>query len=1110
MGEPLPAVDGTARRAIREELDTTLFVEAGAGTGKTSELVRRVLALAATKHASLGEVAAITFTEAAAADLRERVHDELVEASATAEGSWARAALHELDNASLSTIHGFAQRILLEHPLAAGLPLRIRVLDEIQSGTDFERRFGILLEALLDDVESEALVTASLAIGVTLGHLRRLAFEIDAAWDRYRGAEPGPVLPAADLASDVDTATSALVEAMRAVCARRGACRDDADTLVALLGEIEAESDRASGLADWAERLEWLCSVRPWKVGNKGRKTDWVGLDVGQVRDEVAVVDGLRSAHATRLRGIVLDALVRRLGAAAVSAAAHRRRSGELYFHDLLVFCLDLLRGHPDVRRLVSARYRHILVDEFQDTDPLQLEIVRLLAADGRGGSVPGKLFFVGDPRQSIYRFRGAEPELYEAAMGDLVPTGPVHLTTNFRSVPGVIAFVNGVFAPLLAPGDDPGSAAAAGSGYTPLCPHRGPGSRVPVTVLGAEAGSQLSAHERRVRESAEIAVVIGAAVRDEWPVETRTETHGVRYGEIAILVSRRTGLAELESALDAADIPYRVDSTSLVYASPEVRDFLACLRAIDSPGDEAAIIAALRTPMLACGDDDLLRYRRQGGVWSLDAGSGVDPDDPVARALSRLAAVAADRHRLGVIGTTEAVVRDLAVFELAAMTRHGREAVRRIRFVVDEARTFATSGGGSIAEMLEWMDRQAASRFRAHETRMSEVDDAVRILTIHAAKGLEFPFVVVAELGGNLQGSAGRSTVLFDAAGRAEVRLRREIETPGFAACAQVELEKSTNEELRLAYVAMTRARDHLVVSLHRSRATGQGRPSLAERVASRLGDLGGLWEDGSSRGGAVGARARTARRARPPAAAGPAATPEAFAAWCAERAEITGRAARPTSMAATELAELAGRDEQAGGTLRTADEDEPVDRTRWRSRRAATAIGRAVHGVLQRVDLASASGLDELVAVEASREGCADHAGEVGALARSALAAPVVAAAAAASRCWRELPVTVPVGSGVLEGIVDLCFVEGDHLVVVDYKTDVLPSPSAASRAALRYRKQAGAYALALRLALGRRVDRIVLVFLTPSGRAVEYVLDDPEAAAGEARTALAAAMA
>jgi ATP-dependent exoDNAse (exonuclease V) beta subunit len=1104
------AVDGPARRAIREELGTTLFVEAGAGTGKTSELVRRMLALAATKHASLGEVAAITFTEAAAADLRERVHDELVEASATAEGSWARAALHELDNASLSTIHGFAQRILLEHPLAAGLPLRIRVLDEIQSGTDFERRFGILLEALLDDEESEALVTACLAIGVTLGHLRRLAAEIDAAWDRYRGTEHGTVLSAADLASDVDTATSVLVEAMRAVCARRGACRDDTDRLVALIGEIEVECDRAGALTDWAERLEWLCSVGPWKVGNKGRKTDWVGLDVGQVRDEVATVDGLRSAQATRLRGIVLDSLVRRLGAAAVSAATHRRRSGELYFHDLLVFCFDLLRSDPDVRRSVSARYRHILVDEFQDTDPLQLEIVRLLAADGRRGSVPGKLFFVGDPRQSIYRFRGAEPELYEAAMGELVPTGPVHLTTNFRSVPGVVAFVNGVFAPLLAPGNDPASASATRSGYRPLQPHRGPGSRAAVTVLGVEARSKLSAHERRLRESAEIVAIIGLAVRDAWPVETRTETHGVRYGEIAILVSRRTGLAELESALDAADIPYRVDSTSLVYASPEVRDFLACLRAVDSPGDEAAVIAALRTPMLACGDDDLLRYHRRGGVWSLDAYPGVDPDDPVACALGRLAAAAANRHRLGVIGTTEAIARDFAVFELAAMTRHGREAVRRLRFVVDEARTFATSGGTSVAEMIEWMDRQAASRVRVHETRMSEVDDAVRILTIHAAKGLEFPFVVVAELGGNLQGPVGRSTVLFDAAGGAQVHLRRDIETPGYATCAQVELEKSTAEELRLAYVAMTRARDHLVVSLHRSPAAGQGRPSLAERVASRLGDLSGIWEDGSSRTGALTVPARTARRTRPPAATGPAATPEAFAAWCAERAEIARRAARPTSMAATELAELAGRDSPVGETLSTADEDEPVDRARWRSRRAATAIGRAVHGVLQRVDLAGTSGLDELVAVEASREGCADRVGEVGALARSALAAPVVAVAASASRYWRELPVTVPVGSGVLEGIVDLCFVEGDHLVVVDYKTDLLAAPSAAPRAARRYRKQAGAYALALHLALGRRVDRVVFVFLTPSGGAVEYVLDDPEAAAGEARAALAEAMA
>jgi ATP-dependent exoDNAse (exonuclease V) beta subunit len=1100
-------VDDLARHAIREDLDATLFVEAGAGTGKTSELVLRVLALAAQGRASLGGIAAITFTEAAAADLRERIHDELVKVSANPGGDWARAALHELDNASMTTIHGFSQRILLEHPLAAGLPLRLRVLDEIQSDADFERRFETFLDELLDEVENETLVTAALAIGVTLGHLRQLALEIDQSWERYRQRDPAPAFSAERLDPAIDAATTVVADEMRAVCVRRGACQNEADTLLALIGRIEADLDRARGSFDWSERLEWLCSIGPWRSGNKGRKADWTEADVAEVRSEVAAVDSMRAAQAARLREVVLDALVRRLGTAAVAAAEKRRRTGELCFHDLLVFARDLLEGDPDVRRVVRARYSHILVDEFQDTDPIQLEIVRLLGQDPSGKPVPGKLFFVGDPRQSIYRFRGAEPELYETATRDLAPSGPVRLATNFRSVPGVTEWVNGVFAPLFLPADDAETPGRPGSRYAPLEAHRRRGDRVPVVVLGAQTDAKLSAHERRARESADIAATIAAALGDEWPVQSGTEMRAVRYGDIAILVTRRTGLGELEAALDGADIPYRVDSTSLVYSSPEVRDLLACLRAVDSPGDEAALVAALRTPMLACGDDDLLRYRRQGGVWSLD-GHPVVPDDPVARAIGRLAALARRRHLLGVVGSLEAVARDLGAFELAATTRHGREAFRRLRFVVGQARAFVESGGGTIAEMLDWMDRQAAGRVRARETTMGEADDAVRILTIHAAKGLEFPVVIVAELGGGQQSPTAGRTVLFDPAGRAEIRLRREIETPGFAALAEAELVRATQEDLRLLYVAMTRARDHLVVSLHRSPTSPRGRPTLAERVASRLEDLAGLWVDASAATAGGRVHARRGRPARRAETAGPAATPAAFARWRAERAEITRRSSRPTSIAATELAELAGR--AWIPPAREGSEDEPADDARWRTRRAATSLGRAVHGVLQRVDLAGGGGLDELAADEAWREGCAERVDEVAALARSALATPVVAAAAGAEGRWRELPVTVPLGAGVLEGVVDLCFVEGDRLVVVDYKTDMLSSGDEVPQAARRYRIQAGCYALALRMALGRSVARIVFVFLALPDGAVEYEVADLAGAVAEARRALVAAMA
>ena len=207
MSEPRAGPTTRPRaRDPREELEATLFVEAGAGTGKTSELVARVLALAASGNASLGELAAITFTEAAAADLRERIHDELVEKGRRPPGAVGReSALHELDNASMTTIHGFAERILLEHPLSAGLPLRIRVLDEIQGGADFERRFGAFLDALLDDAGARRSSPASLG---DRGHARPAP--ATGGRDRRRPGTAtgsrvrGPALTVERLAAEVD------------------------------------------------------------------------------------------------------------------------------------------------------------------------------------------------------------------------------------------------------------------------------------------------------------------------------------------------------------------------------------------------------------------------------------------------------------------------------------------------------------------------------------------------------------------------------------------------------------------------------------------------------------------------------------------------------------------------------------------------------------------------------------------------------------------------------------------------------------------------------------------------------------------------------------------
>ena len=745
------------------------------------------------------------------------------------------------------------------------------------------------------------------------------------------------------------------------------------------------------------------------------------------------------------------------------------------------------------MRRVVRDRYRYILVDEFQDTDPLQLHIVRLLAEDESTGEVlPGKLFFVGDPRQSIYRFRRADPALYERALADLVPSGAKQLTQNFRSRPVIIDWVNAVFGRLFA---QQGENEAAR--YAALEKHRPSADDERVVILGRNCDLALKAGERRRTEAEEIAATINAAVRDGWSVGD--DPRAARFGDIVVLVPRRTGLAELEAAFDHRDIPFRADSPSLILKSAEVRDLLACLRAVDSPGDEVALIAALRTPLLACGDDDLLRFRRAGGRWALEADQPVEAEDPVRVAIGRLAALATARHRLGITGTLEEIVRRLHVVEISATTRHPEESLRRLRYLIERAYAFAAAGGTSIAEFLGWIEGQVTGRAGPVEMAVGNGDDLVRILTIHTAKGLEFPVVVLAELGGDPSRQRIGDKVLFADDGHAEIGVRKGVETPGYAELFEEETRQADLESIRLCYVGMTRARDHLVVSLHRSKGSAT-RPSIADLLAELLPSLGAVYVEEEMKP----APYEQQRLALAPRGelSGPAMTKEGYAKWRIEREALLAGVARRRSIAASQL------DEDAEGEPRALG-DEPDERARWRSPRAASAIGRAVHGVLQRIDLASGAALDELVSVEAKREGCLGDLDTVRERVRRALSAPSVISAAAAGRCYRELPVSVAVGGGVLDGVIDLAYFDGDRLVAIDYKTDVLTGDDDVVRATARYRRQAGAYAFALAQILGRPVDRFAFVFLSPEGGAVESEVTDLEQAIDEARAAIESAL-
>jgi len=1059
--------DQAHRDRIATDLDSTLFVEAAAGTGKTTALVRRVVEMVA-RGVELPSIAAITFTEKAAAELRDRVRRGLTEAVGERPGPEAErcaTALTQLEDAAITTLHSFARRILADFPLEAGLPPRFDVLDDIEAAGEFDAAYDRFAGDLLEDADDT--VRQSLALGLRPSDLRTLAAACRDHWDRLEGhAFPEPPMPRID----VDAVIAPLTEAL----ALEHRCADPDDRLARHLELLRPAMERLAAATDDVDRLSALAEA-PTFAKRVGVQRNWGKAAIEQVRDHLSDADDARELMLRGTCGALTARLAARVQRFTLEEAERRRAEGRLEFQDLLVLARRLLRAHGDVRAALRDRWQRILIDEFQDTDPLQIEIAVLLATPTPGvirddWSIievdPGRLFLVGDPKQSIYRFRRADIALYQRVQ-DRFADGHVPLHANFRCAPPIITWVNTVFDALLGAGQ--------------------PGRQAPYVTLEATRHTHApsvrylgGAHDRtpmaeiREREAEDIAAAVSAARDEGWAVHNpgSDEARAARLGDVAILLPTRALLPELERALAEADVPYRIESRSLLWATQEVRELLATLRSIDDPADEIALVATLRSPGFACRDDELLEWRRHGGAWNyLAPAPSALADHPVTRAMQGLRELHEAIHWTPLHAIVERVIRTRNLIELQVAKRRPRDHWRRLRFVADQARAFHASGGLTMRGFVDWAEQQADEGASVNESVVPEPDDdAVAIMTVHASKGLEFPIVVLAGLGTfpphRRPPVVFRRTAVEVALGRKDDR----FETPGYEQALGADRLDGEAEGLRLLYVATTRARDHLVVSLHHKAGT---RACHAHGIVTKVPNLDALEALAAGLGAA------------PALTLAPITVPNRDT-WVAERARIVEHA-RARVMAAT--------------TVGRVHEPEPPETPPWQRGRAGTAVGRAVHAVLQSVDLATGEGVESLAAAQADAEGVPDRRSDITRAVRAALGSDAVRAAVASKRFWREVYVGAEVNGVVLEGFIDLLFERQDGLVVVDYKTDRVDGAAGVSD---HYRLQAGAYAAALGETLGQKVAACTFVFVG-SGTAVEIDIPDLPAAVRDVHAAL-----
>ena len=1129
-----PPLDHDARVRIAAALDETMFAVAGAGSGKTRHLVERVLHVLLSGRARIDQLAVITFTEAAAAELRERIAEELdhvvIAFDDPVATQRAKDALSTLDGAAITTLHGFARRILSRFPLEAGLPPTFDVLDEARSLADLDEHWVDSVDALLADQRRAQAVQWVIVAGASLGKLRAIVRRMGENWDRLVSVERGTdarELPRLD--------ASAVTRPLRRALELAPCCTDADDKLLAHLAHLRtyvAHLERADG--DELQLLRMLLWP-PQRLPARGKGTAraWGGRkpDVVALLEEAETARSSAASHAV---GAAMEVVGDALAELAVASARRRQREGRVQFHDLLVLACELVRRDSQVRAALHDEYRYLLVDEFQDTDPLQAELVTMIAAepDERVGEVPwwelattaGALFFVGDPMQSIYAFRRADVGTFLRVLRD-VATESAQLVTNFRSVPGIVELVNGVFDRLVGDGEpdvQPPYIASSAARRVREGPPRA------VSVVGAGADHEIPAAEARRVEAEEVAALLRRAVDESWPVGAGGRA--VQLDDIAVLVPSRTSVPALESAFDAAGIDYRLESSSLVYDTREVQELLHVLHAIDDPSDSAAVVAALRTPGFACGDDDLLRHRLGGGSWDyrLDAPPVAAGDDPVQVGLVRLRRLHEARTWAGVSELVARVVDETRQLGAALDGRRWREEWRRLRFVMDQAREFVETSPGNLRQYLAWVDVQRDEDAKVTEVVLPEADaPAVAVMTVHAAKGLEFPVVALVGLGVATKGVTA-PTVLFGG-DAIELAVNNGVCTVGYDAARQHEQQVLARERLRLLYVALTRAQNHLVVSVHSSQRAGS---STAGALEAALSCLPHLWDAHPQAVDEAAVEVPDAP-SHPPGTDAPSHPPGADATEGAEdlqrwaRSRAKRLAAGPLVVSATGIAKLAASwaldaGEGAGpvepgqraverddaGTTGPGDGGTPGTlsaRELWRRGRAGTALGRAVHAVLQTVDLRTGAGLEAMAKAHAASEGVPARWQEVAALARTALDSALVRRAVE-GRFWRELYVGAPIGSGVIEGFVDLVFEGPGGLEVVDYKTDGVGSDEEVDRLAARYRLQGAAYAGALRAATGRHVGRCTFLFLR-AGVAVARPVADLERAVAEVESAMRA---
>jgi ATP-dependent helicase/nuclease subunit A len=747
------------------EAEGRVFLSAGAGTGKTAVLVERFVRAVCDRGLDVGSLLVITYTRKAAGELRARIRRELRERG---RHDLAR----ELDGAWIATIHGFCARLLRTYPFEAGLDPRFRELDGAQASVLAGEAFAEALDEFCAREEPERL---QLLATYGTAALRRMLIGV---YETLRSAGRALVLELGERAP-----LSERVEALRDA-ARCLATDADATDLQ------RANAKRMLEILGGSPSPDRLVDLSPHKV-RSGERT--ASYEEARKAVEQSALDELAVRDRDLLQAL-LEGFARAYDAA-------KRREGVLDFEDLQLTARDLLQANEGIREREHLRFAAIMVDEFQDTNRLQCEVVDLLTGPAT------EVFFVGDEFQSIYGFRHADVAVFRErreAADTLLP-----LTLNYRSRPEVLAAVNHLFAAEF--GDEFQPLAASGEFPDPVF---GTPVELLVTDKAAYAGTGL--HWRRA-EARHVARRVKELV----------DSGAASAGEIVLLFAAGTDAEWYEEELREAGLPtYRATGRGY-FGQQQVVDLLSYLRLLQNRYDDEALVSVLASPFVGVSNDALLLIRRAAGkrpiFTGIERSLPPDLDERDARLLrafrQRYDRLTEASARLSLERLCDRIVADHD-YDLAVLAQwDGRRRYANLRKLARLARSYEELRGPDVEGFVRFVrEQEAVGTVERDAVAEEEGADAVRLLTIHAAKGLEFKVVVVADAGRD-RNAPSADEILCLADGRFGFRVANPVTGKRHAAFGYDDVTEARRaedeaERLRLYYVAMTRAIDRLIVS--------------------------------------------------------------------------------------------------------------------------------------------------------------------------------------------------------------------------------------------------------------------------------------------------------